>query len=132
MMWPMTFMVLWASAAWGAAPDAAVAVRPALEAARSTTKIGADRSAYPLESQTSTVSKISHDGIILDGSFEGGSPSAAWTESSSVFGSPLSLAVEGTAGGSGSHTGNWLAWFGGNGIDTNDAALSRVSRLTTL
>jgi len=29
-----------------------------------------------MESQTSTVSKISHDGIILDGSFEGGSPSA--------------------------------------------------------
>lgn len=52
--------------------------------------------------------------IIVDGSFEAGSPSAAWTEFSSNFGTPLcTQAGCGLGGGTGPNTGTWWAWFGG-------------------
>jgi hypothetical protein len=71
---------------------------------------------------------VAHDTheIVADGSFEGGSPSSAWTESSAVFGTPLSQATLGTAGGSGTHTGDWLAWFGGTGFGSETAMLSQT------
>ena len=53
--------------------------------------------------------------IILDTSFEGGSPSAAWNEISLNFGTPLCTSAGcGMAGSSNPvHTGTWFAWFGG-------------------
>lgn len=51
---------------------------------------------------------------IQDGGFEGGSPNAFWAESSSNFGSPLCTSgLCGVGGGTGPHSGNWWAWFGG-------------------
>lgn len=51
---------------------------------------------------------------MVDGSFEGGSPSAVWTETSTNFGTPLCTAAGcGTGGGTGPNTGTWWAWFGG-------------------
>jgi hypothetical protein len=54
---------------------------------------------------------------IVDGSFEGGTPNAAWIETSTNFGTPL---CNGECLGPGSptaaRTGIWWAWFGG--IDT--------------
>ncbi len=52
--------------------------------------------------------------LILDGSFEGGTPSAVWTEYSTNFVSPLcTTPVCGLGGGSGPYSGTWWAWFGG-------------------
>jgi hypothetical protein len=52
--------------------------------------------------------------VVEDGSFEGGSPSAAWTEFSTNFGTPLcSTSTCLFGGGSGPRTGTWWAFFGG-------------------
>lgn len=52
--------------------------------------------------------------IIQDGSFEAGSPNPYWQEFSTNFGTPLcTVAFCGTGGGSGPHSGDWWAWFGG-------------------
>lgn len=51
---------------------------------------------------------------IQDGGFEDGSPSTFWTEASTNFGTPL--CTEGDCGlgtGTGPHSGDWWAWFGG-------------------
>ncbi|MFI5219381.1 MAG: PKD domain-containing protein [Bacteroidia bacterium] len=51
---------------------------------------------------------------VVDGGMEAGSPSAAWTEASTNFGTPLcTVAGCGVGGGSGPHTGTWWSWFGG-------------------
>ena len=45
---------------------------------------------------------------------EAGTPSAAWTEASTNFGTPLcTVAGCGVGGGTGPHTGTWWSWFGG-------------------
>ncbi len=52
--------------------------------------------------------------VVSDPSYEGGSPSAAWTEASTNFGTPLcTVGLCGTGTGTGPRTGNWWAWFGG-------------------
>ncbi len=52
--------------------------------------------------------------IVSDGGFEGGTPSAFWTEASTNFGTPLcDEAGCGLGSGTGPHTGAWWAWFGG-------------------
>jgi len=53
--------------------------------------------------------------ILMDTSFEGGTPNTAWTESSTNFGTPLCTSADcGTAGSSNPvHSGTWFAWFGG-------------------
>jgi hypothetical protein len=52
--------------------------------------------------------------VILDGSFEAGSPNPFWDEGSTNFGSPLcTIAFCGTGLGTGPHSGDWWAWFGG-------------------
>ncbi|GAB4581727.1 MAG: hypothetical protein Fur0022_44770 [Anaerolineales bacterium] len=51
--------------------------------------------------------------IVSDGGFEGGTPSAAWNEYSTNFGTPLCDAGCGFGGGTGPHSGSWWAWFGG-------------------
>lgn len=52
--------------------------------------------------------------LVLDPSFEDGTPSTYWSESSTNFGSPLcTVAGCGTGTGTGPRTGDWWAWFGG-------------------
>lgn len=64
---------------------------------------------------SSTISNSSGN-IVTDPSFEGGSPSAAWAETSTNFGTPLCTvaACGGTGTGTGPRTGSWWAWFGGS------------------
>ncbi|MFM1931196.1 MAG: hypothetical protein RL226_499 [Bacteroidota bacterium] len=54
---------------------------------------------------------------LVDASFETGSPSGAWTEASTNFGTPLcTVALCGNCGGGCvAYEGDWYAWFGGAG-----------------
>ena len=63
--------------------------------------------------------------IILDGSFEAGSPNASWEESSSNFGTPIcdQTCVEGTPLGNYAKSGNYWAWFGSAGDVFNEHAI---------
>ena len=52
--------------------------------------------------------------LINDPGFETGSPNGLWFESSTNFGTPLcTIDFCGLGGGTGPHTGDWWAWFGG-------------------
>jgi hypothetical protein len=65
--------------------------------------------------------------LLADGSFEGGTPNAFWTETSTNFGTPL--CDTGSCGGSinDSRTGNWWAWFGGiSGVDETGSLTQSV------
>jgi hypothetical protein len=54
--------------------------------------------------------------LVVDGSFEGGTPSPAWAEASTNFGTPLCDAACGSGAGSAlPRTGAWWCWFGGAG-----------------
>jgi hypothetical protein len=59
---------------------------------------------------------------VRDGSFEGGSPNASWTEASSQFGSPLCTVQ--SCGGGQARTGLWWAWYGGveSGLEDGSVA----------
>jgi uncharacterized repeat protein (TIGR01451 family) len=62
---------------------------------------------------TSAISN-SAGNVVLDGSFEAGSPSTDWAEASTNFGTPLcTIAACGQGTGTGPRTGDWWAWFGG-------------------
>jgi uncharacterized repeat protein (TIGR01451 family) len=51
---------------------------------------------------------------VQDGDFEDGSPSTFWIEQSTNFGTPLcTIAGCGQGTGTGPHSGDWWAWFGG-------------------
>ena len=50
---------------------------------------------------------------VQDGSFEGGSPNAAWSEYSYNYGTPL---CDPFCGGPPAATGSWYAWFGGASV----------------
>jgi hypothetical protein len=51
---------------------------------------------------------------VQDGCFEGGTPNADWNEASTNFGTPLCTELDClTGGGTGPHSGEWWAWFGG-------------------
>jgi hypothetical protein len=64
--------------------------------------------------------------VVVDGSFEGGTPSTAWTEKSSNFGTPLCNSACGSGGGTaGPRTGEWWAWFGGTS-SVEDGAVSQT------
>jgi serine protease AprX len=64
--------------------------------------------------------------VVADGSFEGGSPSSAWTEKSTNFGTPLCNDACGSGGGTaGPRTGAWWSWFGGTS-DEEDGAVSQT------
>jgi len=63
---------------------------------------------------TDAASKAATVEVVTDGSFETGSPNAAWNEFSTNFGTPLcTIAFCGTGTGTGPHSGDWWAWFGG-------------------
>jgi hypothetical protein len=52
--------------------------------------------------------------VTQDGGFESGTPNAFWDEASTNFGTPLcTVGSCGTGTGTGPHSGNWWAWFGG-------------------
>jgi hypothetical protein len=52
--------------------------------------------------------------VVADGGFEAGTPSGAWNEASTHFGTPLcDLGTCGAGSGTGPRTGDWWAWFGG-------------------
>ena len=63
--------------------------------------------------------------VILDGSFEAGSPNPYWDEGSLNFSTVLCTL---SCGGPGPRTGNWYAWFGG----TNDLETGYVRQTVTL
>ena len=53
---------------------------------------------------------------VSDGGFEAGTPNPSWLENSTNFGTPLcTIGTCGQGGGTGPHTGDWWAWFGGVG-----------------
>ena len=74
--------------------------------------------------------------ILLDPSYEGGSPNAAWTESSTLFTTPLCSVASGCNGavGSGARTGTWWFWGGGAPppIIGADQEVSIVSQVVTI
>jgi uncharacterized repeat protein (TIGR01451 family) len=83
------------------------------DAAQATAPSGpATRQGVPTPRTPATFDEVNGP-IVADGGFEGGTPSAAWTEFSTNFGTPLCDAVCGFGGGTGPHTGSWWAWFGG-------------------
>ncbi|PYQ65475.1 MAG: hypothetical protein DMF53_05440 [Acidobacteria bacterium] len=65
----------------------------------------------------------------VDGGFEAGSPSAAWTEASTNFGTPLCSPA--TCGFSGARTGNWWAFFGGTSGTPETASLEQTMVIGT-
>lgn len=61
---------------------------------------------------TSTTTNANEE--VADGSFEDGTPNGFWTEASTNFGTPLcDLGGCGNGTGTGPHTGDFWAWFGG-------------------
>ena len=64
--------------------------------------------------------------VVLDPSFEAGSPNPSWDEGSTNFGTPLCIVdICGDGGGTaGPRTGDWWAWFGGI-ADVEDAFVSQ-------
>ena len=57
---------------------------------------------------------VNAQNIVADSSFEAGTPSTAWHEYSTNYGTPLCDANCGTCGGPcAPHSGSWYAWFGG-------------------
>jgi hypothetical protein len=68
--------------------------------------------------------------VVTDGGFEGGSPNAAWAESSTNFGTPLCTeALCGNGTGTGANSGNWWAWFGGIASDETGSLSQDVTIL---
>ncbi len=65
------------------------------------------------QSNNSSTASNATEGV-ADGDFEDGSPSVEWTEASTNFGTPLcTIDACGTGTGTGPHSGDWWAWFGG-------------------
>jgi hypothetical protein len=67
--------------------------------------------------------------LILDGGFEGGTPSADWTEASTNFNTPICDVGCTEDAGADPYMGDWYCWFGG--IDT-DPEIASVSQAVTL
>lgn len=67
--------------------------------------------------------------LILDGGFEGGTPSADWTEASINFNTPICDVGCTEDAGADPYAGDWYCWFGG--IDT-DPEIASVSQSVTL
>ena len=64
---------------------------------------------------------------VSDGSFEGGTPNADWTEASVNFGTPLcDVASCGVGGGTGPWTGEWWCWFGGIANVVEDGSVEQT------
>lgn len=68
----------------------------------------------PDEPADNTATGAVNSNRVADPDFVAGSPSSAWTETSTRFGTPLcTAAVCGTGTGTGPSSGTWWAWFGG-------------------
>ncbi len=81
-----------------------------------TAEIGGDDFDPPANNTATLDVTISGGEAIADGGFESGTPSAGWSESSTNFGTPIcDVGSCGTGTGTGPHTGDFWAWFGGIG-----------------
>lgn len=69
------------------------------------------------------------DNLLGEGGFEGGTPSPAWTEASTNFGTPICDTDCTMDPGADPYEGNWYAWFGG--ID-DAPEIASVSQLVTI
>ncbi len=81
----------------------------------------------PIEAPAVPAAPDSCTQVIQDGSFEAGSPSPAWTEASTNFGTPLcTVATCGSGGGTAlPRTGTWWVWFGGYSAGTEIGSVSQ-------
>lgn len=66
------------------------------------------------------------DNLILDGGFEAGTPSEAWTEMSANFGTPICDVDCTMDAGADPYAGTWYAWFGGIDTDPEVASVSQA------
>lgn len=66
---------------------------------------------------------------LVDGGFEGGASSTAWTQSSTNFGTPLCDSTCTSNPDLGPRTGAWWAWFGGFNAGSETAALGQSVHL---
>ncbi|HET9494904.1 MAG TPA: zinc-dependent metalloprotease family protein, partial [Chloroflexia bacterium] len=80
-----------------------------------TATVGGATSTPTVGGATATPTSCPVQNVIVDGSFEAGSPNPYWDEGSTNFGTPLCDAAScGTGGGTaGPRTGAWWSWFGG-------------------
>lgn len=65
------------------------------------------------------------ESLIADGGFEGGTPSQAWTEMSTNFGTPICDTACTEDAGADPYAGDWYAWFGGIDTDPEIASVSQ-------
>jgi len=80
----------------------------------------------PTASGQAAAPTVSLANAVQDGSFEAGSPSPVWEESSTNFGTPLCDLGCGAGGGTGPLTGDWWAWLGGFPIGYEASALTQT------
>jgi len=101
--------LLWAA---GCLVAASLAVLPSAAA------LDTERHSSPDPSPAS-VPAFTAAGAIDDGGFEAGIPNPYWNEHSENFGTPLCTVVGcgGSGGGTGPHSGDWWAWFGGSQLE---------------
>ena len=98
---------------WTIAEEPGV-VSPPAAAPGSAEKLGAPNPAPLTGEQLDKLIEANLADVVQDGSFEAGTPSPFWNESSTNFGTPLcDVAGCGTGTGTGPLTGDWWAWFGG-------------------
>ncbi|HNB51723.1 MAG TPA: hypothetical protein PK530_07260, partial [Anaerolineales bacterium] len=77
--------------------------------------------------QTPPASFVPTGVIVGDGGFETGTPNAVWSEYSTNFNTPIcDVGGCGAGGGTGPHTGNWWAWFGGIGGTYEEGSITQT------
>ena len=89
-------------------------------------RLGRTKAIAPTASDQEAATTASLANAVQDGSFEAGSPSPVWEESSTNFGTPLCNPGCGAGGGTGPLTGDWWAWFGGFPIGYEASALTQT------
>lgn len=80
----------------------------------------------PIDETTGGPAGECSDNLVLDPSFEGGTPSEAWAEASDVFGTPICNEGCTEEEGAEPYAGEWWAWFGGVEEETENASLAQT------